>query len=119
MKSFNEGKNRRYPAKHICEAVEAGEKRISLPGRIDEENGEYLFYAHTVPEQHPSGDGSVRYPLRGRRIGIQRLEKAVNTMLQKRESSLVRINKKVKFNIEDKYDEEIAFRVLVAEVYFD
>jgi hypothetical protein len=114
MKSFNEGKNRRYPAKHICEAVEAGEKRISLPGRIDEENGEYLFYAHTVPEQHPSGDGSVRYPLCGRRIGIQRLEKAVNTMLQK-----IEINKKIKFNIEDKYDEEIAFRVLVAEVYFD
>ncbi len=117
MKSFNEGKNRRYPAKHICEAVEAGEKRISLPGRIDEENGEYLFYAHTVPEQHPSGDGSVRYPLRGRRIGIQRLENAVNTMLQKRESSIVRINQKVKFNIEDEHVEEFTFRVLVAEVY--
>ena len=111
MKSFNEGKNRRYPAKHICEAVEAGEKRISLPGRIDEENGEYLFYAHTVPEQHPSGDGSVRYPLRGRRIGIQRLENAVNTMLQK-----IGINKKIKFNIENEYDEEVAFRTLIAEV---
>ena len=112
MKSFNEGKNRRYPAKHICEAVEAGEKRISLPGRIDEENGEYLFYAHTVPEQHPSGDGRVRYPLRGRRIGIQRLENAVNTMLQK-----IEINKKIKFNIENEYDEEVTFRTLIAEVF--
>lgn len=107
----------RHPAKQIKLAIEAGEiGRVVLPGMVSKETGEYLFYEHTVPEHHPSGDGRVKYLLRGRRIGIQRLEEAVNTMLGRAPLNpvLPSLRWSVELVIEDEHCEERVFHTLVA-----
>lgn len=108
----------RHPAKQIKLAIEAGEiGRVVLPGMVNKGTGEYLFYEHTLPVPHPSGDGSVRYLLRGRRIGIQRLEEAINTMLERRaplNPGLPSLGWSVELVIEDRFCEERVFHTLVA-----
>ncbi|MCK9328102.1 MAG: hypothetical protein M0P69_21580 [Bacteroidales bacterium] len=108
----------RHPARQIKVAIEDGEHtRVVLPGRVNKGTGEYLFYEHTLPVPHPSGDGSVRYLLRGRRIGIQRLENAVNTMLERMaplNPALPSLGWSVELVVEDKFCEEMVFHTLVA-----
>jgi len=108
----------RHPARQIKVAIEDGEHtRVVLPGRVNKGTGEYLFYEHTLPVPHPSGDGSVRYLLRGRRIGIKRLEEAVNTMLERRaplNPVLPSLRWSVELVIEDEFCEERVFHTLVA-----
>ena len=107
-----------HPARQITMAIEAGESgRVVLPGRVNKGTGEYLFYEHTLPVPHPSGDGRVRYLPRDRRIGIERLEKAVNTMLERMaplNPGLPSLGWSVELVIEDEFCEERVFHTLVA-----
>ena len=106
---FNDNPEVRYPVNHIRREIRWNNK-VQLRGSISEKNGDYIFYVHSVPEEVESG--KFRYPLRGKRITVARLEKAANTSLEK-----IGLKERVRLEIETirmDYDDDTPEKVLVA-----
>lgn len=106
---FNDNFNVRFPVEHIRRDIRCT-NQVQLSGSISEKNGDYLFYVHSVPEEVEPG--KFRYPLRGKRITVARLEKAANTALEK-----IGLKERVKLEVETirmDYDDDTPVKVLVA-----
>ncbi len=108
-KQFNDNFNVRFPVNHIRREIRWN-NQIQLRGSISEKNGDYIFYVHSVPEEVEPG--KFRYPLRGKRITVARLEKAANTALERGG-----FKERIKLEIETirmDYDDDTPVKVLVA-----
>lgn len=106
---FNDNPDVRFPVEHIRREIR-WTNQVQLRGSISEKNGDYLFYAHSVPEEVESG--KFRYPIRGRRISVSRLEKAANTALER--SGFKERVKLVAEEIRMSFDDDELVKVLVA-----
>ncbi len=105
---FNDNPEVRFPVDHIRREIR-WTNEVQLSGSISE-NGDYIFYVHSVPEEVEPG--KFRYPLRGKRITIARLEKAANTALERGG-----FKERVKLEIETirmDYDDDTPVKILVA-----
>ena len=108
---FNDNPDVRFPADHIRSEVGIHKySKVELSGSISEKNGDYIFYVHSVPEEVESG--KFRYPIRGRRIAVSRLEKAANTTLER--SGFKERVKLVVEEIRMSFDDDELVKVLVA-----
>lgn len=106
---FNDNFNVRFPVEHIRREIRCT-NQVQLRGSISEKNGDYIFYVHSVPEEVEPG--KFRYPLRGKRITVARLEKAANTALER--SGFKERVKLVAEEIRMSFDDDELVKVLVA-----